>query len=110
MCPLEALQVLLDPYSRGHREGSGIVPYTTRQWSHIVSQALVRVPRGLALLLAQEVESHQRLAPRLARVHLYVIADCIGREQSEHGAHREPALGDQRLEHPARIGIQIARR
>src|SRR4029077_19805788 len=77
---------------------------------HVVGETLVRLAVGLALLLPQESEPRQYLIARFAAVDLHVVVYRVGGEQAQHGAYAEPALRDERLEHAARVGVQVAGR
>src|SRR5438874_1877356 len=106
----EARQVLFDPQAGGDGERAEVVAHPAWPRRHVVGQTLVRLAVGLALLLAQEIEPRQQLIARLAAIDLHVVADGVGREQAHHGAHAQPALRDERLEHAARVGVQVAGR
>ncbi len=106
---LEAGDVLLDADAGGHGERADMVGNAARLGGHIVGQAFVRLALGLALLLAQERQCRQDARTLLVGIHLHVIADRVRRKQSDDGARLQPVLRNQLLQHPARVGVQIAR-
>ena len=71
----------------------------------------MRLARRLVLLLAQVVQRREHLCrgtrPRRPRCRRRTD---VGGEQADHGAHLEPAFGDQLLQHRSRVGIELARR
>ena len=107
---LEALHVRLDADARGDRECADVVaPRPDALRRDEVRERVVRLACGLALLLAQEVQSRQHARARFVRVDLdVVVIDAVRREQPDHAARGQPALADDLLQHAPRIRVQVA--
>src|SRR4029077_12762823 len=89
-------------------ERAEVVAHPAGPRGPVGGETLVRLAVGLALLLPQESEPRQYLIARFAAVDLHVVVYRVGGEQAQHGAYAEPALRDERLEHAARVGVQVA--
>ena len=106
---LETLEMRLDADARRHGEGAHVVPPAGAPRRNEVRQRVVRLPVGLTLLLAQEMQPRKHAGARFICVHLHVVVvDAVRREQTDDAARGQPALMNDLLQHAARIRIQTA--
>src|SRR5690606_3969644 len=99
---LEARKMRLDTVDR-HRKAADPVAVGTDE----VGKAHVRPPFALGDLLAQEGDAHVALL--LLEVDDDIVAVAPTWPEPCDAARMEPAFGDDRLEHCARVGKEVAR-
>ena len=107
---LEFRNSFVDAYAGGHRKSADVVAHAGVPGRDEIGQALVRFVQGLDHLLPQEVKRCGGPCTRLVGIDIDIIADTVGREQSDHRGCAEPFLRDDARQHLLRVIEQVARR
>src|SRR6218665_2866656 len=104
----EVLLLFLDPQARRHGKQAGVVGDAAVLGCDEIRQAAARahdtIDDMLLRLLAQAVPGHRAPGAGVVGVELDVLAHAVGRQQGHHAAGREPAAGDDFLEHGLAVG------
>src|SRR5665213_158754 len=100
---LETVGDLVLTDAGGNREGPDVIGQLAVARRHEIAERLVEAALAFGQLLTQRMKHSDGRAARLVGIDLDIVANAIGGTEAGHRARLEPALGDDLVQHGARV-------